>query len=66
MNLVLKPYYDDYESLLLIEELDRVKFSLKVQTFNYETRSSGLEFLIVYILRPYLVYDLKFNNPVWN
>ena len=23
-------------------------------------------FLIVDILKPYLVYDLKFNNPVWN
>ena len=27
MNLVLKPYYEDYDSLMLNEELDRVKFS---------------------------------------
>ena len=31
MNLVLKPYYEDYESLLFNEELDRVKFSLSDQ-----------------------------------
>ena len=31
MNLVLKLYYEDYESLLFNEELDRVKFSLSDQ-----------------------------------
>ena len=31
MNLVLKLYYEDYESLLFIEDLDRVKFSLSDQ-----------------------------------
>ena len=31
MNLVLKPYYEYYESLLINEELDRVKFSLSDQ-----------------------------------
>ena len=30
-NLVLKPYYEDYESLLINEELDGVKFSLSDQ-----------------------------------
>ena len=31
VNLVLKLYYEDYESLLFNEELDRVKFSLSDQ-----------------------------------
>ena len=31
VNLVLKPYYEDNESLLINEELDRVKFSLSDQ-----------------------------------
>ena len=31
MNLVLKPYYEDYDSLMLNEELDSVKFSLSDQ-----------------------------------
>ena len=31
VNLVLKSYYEDYESLLFNEELDRVKFSLSDQ-----------------------------------
>ena len=31
MNLVLKPYYGNYESLLFKEELDGVKFSLSDQ-----------------------------------
>ena len=31
VNLVLKPYYEDFESLLFNEELDRVKFSLSDQ-----------------------------------
>ena len=30
-NLVLKSYYEDYESLLFNEVLDRVKFSLRDQ-----------------------------------
>ena len=33
MNLVLKPYYEDYQSLLFYEELDKVKFSLSDQFF---------------------------------
>ena len=31
VNIVLKPYYDEYECLLFNEELDRVKFSLSDQ-----------------------------------
>ena len=31
MNIVLKAYYEDYDSLLFNEELDRVKFSLSDQ-----------------------------------
>ena len=31
VNLVLKPYYEDYQSLLFYEELDKVKFSLSDQ-----------------------------------
>ena len=38
MNLVLKPYYEDYESLLINEELDRVKFSLSDQ-YQHEYNS---------------------------
>ena len=37
MNLELKPYFEDNESLLINEELDRVKFSLSDQyqhTYN--------------------------------
>ena len=35
MNLVLKPYYEDYQSLLFYEELDKVKFSLSDQYLCY-------------------------------
>ena len=35
VNLVLKPYYEDYQSLLFYEELDKVKFSLSDQYFCY-------------------------------
>ena len=35
MNLVLKPYYEDYQSLLYYEELDKVKFSLSDQYLCY-------------------------------
>ena len=30
VNLVLKPYYGDYQILLFYEELEKVKFSLHV------------------------------------
>ena len=35
VNLVLKPYYEDYQSLLYYEELDKVKFSLSDQYLCY-------------------------------
>ena len=35
VNLVLKPYYEDYQSLLFYEELDKVKFSLSDQYLCY-------------------------------
>ena len=35
VNLVLKPYYEDYQSLLFYEELDKVKFSLIDQYLCY-------------------------------
>ena len=38
MNLVLKPYYEDYESLLNNEELNGVKFSLSDQ-YQHEYNS---------------------------
>ena len=38
VNLVLKPYHEDYESLLINEELDRVKFSLSDQ-YQHEYNS---------------------------
>ena len=34
-NLVLKPYYEDYQGLLFYEELDKVKFSLSDQYSCY-------------------------------
>ena len=40
------------------------KILRKVQTFNLESRKSGIKFLIVGILKLYLVYDFNFNNPV--
>ena len=38
------------------------------RAISYKTNlSAGLQSpLIVYILKPYLVFDLKFSNPVWN
>ena len=38
VNLVLKPYYEDYENLLINEELNRVKFSLSDQ-YQHEYNS---------------------------
>ena len=35
VNLVLKPYYEDYQNLLFYEELDKVKFSLSDQYLCY-------------------------------
>ena len=35
VNLVLKQYYEDYQSLLFYEELDTVKFSLSDQYSCY-------------------------------
>ena len=35
MDLVLKPYYEDYQNLLFYEELDKVKFSLSDQFLCY-------------------------------
>ena len=35
VNLVLEPYYEDYQSLLFYEELDKVKFSLSDQYLCY-------------------------------
>ena len=40
MNLVLKPYYEDYQSLLFYEELDKVKFSLSDQYLYYKSFSN--------------------------
>ena len=38
VNLVLKLYYEDYQSLLFYEELDKVKFSLSDQySCNYNS-----------------------------
>ena len=38
VNIVLKPYNEDYESLQIDEELDRVKFSLSDQ-YQHEHNS---------------------------
>ena len=35
VNLELKPYYEGYQSLLIYEELDKVKFSLSDQYLCY-------------------------------
>ena len=40
VNLVLKPYYEDYDSLMLNEELDRVKFSLS-DKYQHKYNSFG-------------------------
>ena len=38
VNLALKPYYEDYENLLINEELNRVKLSLSDQ-YQHEYNS---------------------------
>ena len=35
VNLVLKPNYEDYQSLLFYEEFDKVKFSISDQYLCY-------------------------------
>ena len=42
VNLILKSYYEDYESLLFNEELDRVKFSLSDQ---YQHKYNGFDII---------------------
>ena len=42
MNLVLKPYYEDYQSSLFYEELDKVMFSLSDQYLCYYNSLSNI------------------------
>ena len=46
VNLVLKPYYEDYQSLLFYEELDKVKFSLSDQYFCYYNSFNNIGYFI--------------------
>ena len=49
MNLVLKPYYEEYQSLLFYEELDKVKFSLSDQYLCYYKSFSNIGYSIFLI-----------------
>ena len=49
MNLVLKPYYEDYQSLLFYEELDKVKFSLSDQYLCNYDNFNNIEYSIFLI-----------------
>ena len=49
MNLVLKLYYEDYQSLLFYEELDKVKFSLSDQYLCYYNSFSNIGYSIFLI-----------------
>ena len=49
VNLVLKPYYEDYQSLLFYEELDKVKFSLSDQYFCYYNSFNNIGYSIFFI-----------------
>ena len=60
MNFVLKPYYEDYESLLFNEELDRVKFSLNDQ---YQHKYNSLDNISDSIL---LIQENKQENLLLN
>ena len=71
MDLVLKPCKEDYESLLINEELDRVKFSLSDQyqhKYNssdniYSENANGLSKLVV----KYIPYrGISLSNPYRN
>ena len=46
---MLKPYYDDYQSLLFYEELDKVKFSLSDQYFCYYNSFNNIGYSIFFI-----------------
>ena len=49
VNLVLKPYYEDYQSLLFYEELDKVKFSLSDQYLCYYDSFNNIGYSIFLI-----------------
>ena len=49
MNLVLKPYYEDYQSLLFYEESDKVKFSLCDQYLCYYNSFNNIGYSIFLI-----------------
>ena len=49
VNLVLKPYYEDYQSLLFYEELEKVKFSLSDQYFCYYNSVNNIGYTIFLI-----------------
>ena len=49
VNLVLKPYYEDYQSLLFYEELDKVKFSLSDQYLCYYNSFNNIGYSIFLI-----------------
>ena len=60
MNLVLKPYYEDNESLAFNEELDRVKFSLSDQ---YQHKYNSFDIIEDSIL---LIQENKQENLLLN
>ena len=45
----LKPYYEDYQSLLFYEELDKVKFSLSDQYLCYYNSFNNIGYSIFLI-----------------
>ena len=49
VNLVLKPYYEDYQSLLFYAELDKVKFSLSDQYLCYYNSFNNIGYSIFLI-----------------
>ena len=46
---MLKPYYEDYQSLLFSEELDKVKFSLSDQYLYYYNSFNNIGYSIFLI-----------------
>ena len=56
MNLVLKPYYEDYQSLLFYEKLDKVKLSLSDQYLCYYNSFNNIGYSI------FLIEESKHKN----
>ena len=59
MNLVLKPYYENFQSLLFYEELYKVKFSLSDQYLCYYNRFNNIGYSI------FLIEESKHKKPAF-